>query len=310
MTQACRLALSRDYQFGTKWEQAVVRCFNHVPDIEQIARFLKAAPAAECKTSLIHLASIAMMIGGREQRRVTFPLSALCQILSETRLVSLKEDAPPVFSEKSAKELDFSGKGAFAAYQKLMTSGAKFTLNLSNESLSEQALFHMMFGTYVEDFGILSTITVKSIWNKREDFNAVFTTLKAAAPKLDSPASHPALGLKYYSKMAGATLVKFAARTTSATNAAPMFSGMRIRKFTKRMKEVCANSGEAPTSVTSLKKAEMALSHYNTSLTQKTELKDFEAGTVEWVSMATLAGSIEDALPLGKVKVTGCLYWD
>lgn len=87
MTQACRLALSRDYQFGTKWEQAVVRCFNHVPDIEQIARFLKAAPAAECKTSLIHLASIAMMIGGREQRRVTFPLSELCQILSETRLV-------------------------------------------------------------------------------------------------------------------------------------------------------------------------------------------------------------------------------
>lgn len=41
MTQACHLALSKDDQYGTKWEQSFVRCFNYIPDVEAIARFLK-----------------------------------------------------------------------------------------------------------------------------------------------------------------------------------------------------------------------------------------------------------------------------
>lgn len=315
MTQACHLALSRDDQYGTKWEQAFIRCFNYIPDVEAIARFIKASPASECKACMTHLASIAMLVGGREQRRVTFPLSAIVWLLSKTTT-----EAPPdgkgapitktEFNEDYAKALDFSGKGAFFAYYKLMTENYQFTLNLSNQSLSEQALFHMMFGTYVEDFGILSAITTKKVWNKREDFNAVFETLKASAPKNPQAVSHSPLGMNYYSKMAGATLVKFAAKTTSATNAAPMFSGFRTRKFTNKMKEVCSSGGESVSSVTSLRKAEAALSQYHSFLTQKTEMKDFEAGTVEWVSMDSFSDGMDNATTNVRFQETGELYWE
>lgn len=314
MTQACHLALSRDDQYGVKWEQAVVRCFNYVPDIEAIARFIKTSPPQECKTCLTHLASVAMLIGGREQRRVTFPLSALMLLLYTEVEEAGPSGTEPVrkkaFDSEKAKEIDFSGKGAFSSYCKLTSLGALFTLNLNNQSLSEQALFHMMFGTYVEDFGILAGITTKSSWNKREDFNPAFDHLKAAAPRNPAAASHPMLPLLFYSKMAGATLVKFAAKTTSSTNAAPMFSGMRTRKFTNRMKEACSNGGESTISVTSLRKAEAALSAYHSFLVQKTEMKDFEAGTVEWTSTAVFVDAMEVPRAPARIAETGELYWE
>lgn len=114
-------------------------------------------------------------------------------------------------------------------------ASATNALNINNEDMSRQILFHAMFGTYVEDFGILQFMTGHQHWLKRSDMSSAFATMKASAAGMDSAKKFKPLPLLYYSKLASATLLKDAATTTQATNACPIFAGYRIRKFTNEM---------------------------------------------------------------------------
>lgn len=54
---------------------------------------------------------------------------------------------------------NFSGHGAFAFYKIFMSRKWKMSLNDATDSQAKQICYHSMFGTFKEDFGILSQIT-------------------------------------------------------------------------------------------------------------------------------------------------------
>ncbi|KAL1474515.1 hypothetical protein MTO96_037916 [Rhipicephalus appendiculatus] len=108
-----------------------------------------------------------MIAGGREQRRMTMPLSALMHYMSKPGTA----DNSVVFDETKGKALDFSGKGAFFFSRTMQDSDYQLCANINNSSITQQVIFHAMFGTYVEDLGVLSFMTQHFSWLKRSAMN-------------------------------------------------------------------------------------------------------------------------------------------
>nr|UAJ23565.1 nucleoprotein [Granville quaranjavirus] len=197
LTQVAMLSLSPDDRYARKWVAAVCRTLGYVPDIESVARLLRTGRTGANQGIVSHLANILMIAGGREQRRMTPPLSAFMAYLTRK-----PKDKPAGFDPKKAEELDFSGKGAFSFYKWLMNSDLLYTLNINNAAITRQLLFHAMFGTYVEDFGILTFMTGSTSWMKRSEMNDAFITMKASSPILEGAKHVGVLPIVNYSKMA------------------------------------------------------------------------------------------------------------
>ncbi|CAN8002816.1 unnamed protein product, partial [Ixodes hexagonus] len=101
---------------------------------------------AECSGIITRLVNIAMIVGGREQRRVSLPFAGWMFLLSKKGMAEAGAQPPLEFDTDVAMSYDFSGKGAFCTYHALATGGPKFTLNIANQHYSEQILLHACFG--------------------------------------------------------------------------------------------------------------------------------------------------------------------
>lgn len=305
LCQACMLSLAGDDKFADKWVSAVNRSFAYVPEIEQVTRVMKSNRVAQNQPIVSALANIAMLAGGREQRRMTPPLSAFMHYLTVR-----DEEGHVTFHEESARALDFSGKGAFVFYKEIMTTvGLQFSMNVNDKAIGQQLLFHAMFGTYVEDFGVLSYMTGVTRWMRRSELNLAFQQIKASAPPNRDAKLFPLLPVTRYSKLASATLMKEAATTTQATNACPIFAGNRVRKFTNEMySSLRATDGQART-LNTVQAVTAHLSSYTDYLLQATESRDYNAGTVSWHEIASLTHE-HDGADVSDVAVeTGSIYW-
>lgn len=305
LTQVSMLSLSPDDRYARKWVAAVCRTLAFVPDIESIARLLKTHRAGENQGIVSHLANILMIVGGREQRRVTPPLSAFMHYMTKKATA----ESPAEFDQQRALDIDFSGKGAFAFYKWLMGSGIQYTLNINNASMTRQILFHAMFGTYVEDFGVLSFMTNNTRWLKRSEMNDAFISMKASSPSLEGAKKVTVLPLTVYSKMASATLFKDAATTTQATNACPIFAGYRVRKFTNEMEMALKAEDTQSGNLTTVQAACTHLGAYTAHLLKVTGAKDYQAGTVSWHKIDDVTPET-DGTPVDSFPTeTGQIYW-
>lgn len=303
LTQVCMLSLAADDRYADKWVAAVNRCFAYVPSIEQVSRVLKTNRVGANQPIVSHLANIAMIAGGREQRRMTPPLSAVMHYLTT------KTGETWGFNAAAARQLDFSGKGAFYFYKLMCQSPVTYTLNINNEDMSRQILFHAMFGTYVEDLGILQFMTGFQHWLTRSEMSGAFTTMKASAPGMGSGKKFKPIPILYYSKLASATLLKDAATTTQATNANPIMAGYRIRKFTNEMAEALKAEEGQIASIQTVSAACTHLAAVTNHLIKVTDSRDYEAGTVSWRKMEDLTaardGTAVDLVP----RETATIFW-
>lgn len=303
LTQVSMLSIGSDDKFSDKWVAAVCRTFAYIPEIEAIARVLKVNKPSQNHPIVTHLANIAMIAGGREQRRMTPPLSAIM------RHLLIYEDEKFSFGEEAAKHIDFSGKGAFSFYKTLCESEWEFTLNVANTAMSQQLLFHAMFGTYVEDFGVLYGMTNYNGWAKRADFSTAFPTMKASAPMLTPVFAAKPMPLMLYSKLASATLFKEATTTTQATNASPIFAGYRVRKFTNEMSATIRAEEGRSSNIHTVAAASTYLQGYVTYLLAKTEERDFHMGTVTWHEISGVTPT-QDGPPVQfAAHENGQIYW-
>lgn len=58
----------------------------------------------------------------------------------------------------------------------VMANKVKFTMRSGgSESDTAEVVFHSMFGTYMDDLGVLSAITNWGAWKQRKQLSAVFT---------------------------------------------------------------------------------------------------------------------------------------
>ncbi|CAN8033084.1 unnamed protein product, partial [Ixodes persulcatus] len=177
LTQACMLTMAKDDKYANKWEMAVRRTFSYVPDIEHISRIMKESNATQERGIITRLANLIMLVGGREQRRVSLPVCSWMYLVMK-RTMGEKNVEILEFDEDAAAKYDFSGKGAFAGYKHLSEQGPLYTLNVLNRHFSQQLMFHAVFGTYVEDFGVLCFITDKADWATRREIDSAFAKLR------------------------------------------------------------------------------------------------------------------------------------
>lgn len=93
------------------WRAAVKRAFAYVPHIDQIVEFLANAQNRNCGEIVTQSCNIAMLAGGREQRRISLPPYYLYFEMGET-VTSTVTKEEFVFDEAFAEVADFSGAGA------------------------------------------------------------------------------------------------------------------------------------------------------------------------------------------------------
>lgn len=211
LTLAIKLITNKKYQ--TKVKEAFVESIKHIDGSEDLAEFFSKATIAEAKTVLPIFGNLITIILDRSHRKFMPP------ILSIVKLRRL--------NKKVFDKLDFSGKGAFYVYNEI--SNYSYTVNTEKNLATNirQTLFHGIFGTFLEDFGVLSGITNCHDWYTRSHLAGCF--YKKSEPE------HTVMELikfTHISKMVSANLTKYGAGAIPQMTSRPVFSGARTRTFT------------------------------------------------------------------------------
>lgn len=145
------------------------------------------------------------------------------------------------------------------------------------ESHLSQAVFHAMFGTYLDDISILSTVTNHAIWNKRSEMDKAFkrtgvTTIVEFKPVRPI----------YFSKMAQALLTKSGGNMEPMYVGRPAFSGKRTRHFTAEFKEYLETGKAATAYGSNPSTLAMAIKEDRLEWIKKHTLDDDTIGTTDW----------------------------
>lgn len=96
--------------------------------------------------------------------------------------------------------------------------------------LTAQAVFHAMYGTYLEDLGALGQITNVGTWVQRKDLNAVFMKRNEKPQVIFSPNK-----FSIYSKMAQSLLTNNMGNVDPCHTSRPSFAGRRKRSFSQAL---------------------------------------------------------------------------
>lgn len=167
-----------------------------------------------------NLADVLLVTSHRSARRIYFPIFVLVNIDAE-----------------SVKDLNFTGTKGVTVYQTM--AGTEIEMRCNDQELASQAIFHAVFGTNVEDLGILSAITDKKVWRQRKDFSEFFKRRSEQnARKVKLPT------FLFVSKMLTANPTKFAGTIRPMVTPGMIFSGARKRSFTAAFNEYLVSGNQ------------------------------------------------------------------
>lgn len=205
--------------YRQKWASAVKRAFNHIPIIDDIIEVTKTQKKAQdISTTIGLLAEIILITTSRQATRMFFPLSFLSSVYEDMKK-SKKQD-------KLLKFFNTTGSGGFFLYKMACKKPWKISGTFTEETAG-QVVFHSIFGTYKEDFGILSTITNVANWQTREQIGKGFTK----GEHHDGRCAVKLPILSYYSKMSCANQSGLLTGVYNQVVGVPSFSGRRVQLF-------------------------------------------------------------------------------
>nr|AXL67890.1 nucleocapsid protein [Quaranjavirus quaranfilense] len=303
VTVLVQLSEARDNQYAGKWVDALRRAFSHIPHIDQIAKFMLANKPAVLTKINGYLMAIAGYTGTREQKRIAFPPGTLAYLLHD-----LDKENKLHFNEDRCSKFDFSGAGAFRMYSHFLRVCKRnpLRMNIADPGKARQLLFHTMFGTHVEDFGILQSMTDVSDWLKRKDFEEEFKTLRASYARVEGT-FYP-IEMRYYSKVCSSLNTKMIGGGSAPVTNCQIFSGNRKRIVTEGLKSLGQQGVGAGLSTLDKDSIEKLLREHLESI--KTAFGDsFEAGTVKWRKFDGLTWDKEgDEVEMRPGEV-GEIYW-
>ncbi|AIY25032.1 nucleoprotein [Wellfleet Bay virus] len=308
-TVLTQLAEANNDEFGNKWYDAVVRAFKHVPHIEEVAELMKRSKPKGLEKIIGYLMSIACFTGTREQRRVAFPPGVLARL----SIAIDKTTKRMMVNSEFIRRLNFSGAGAFRAY-KLMCNLVdssnnllSFNINLADVEMGKQVLFHAMFNTHVEDFGILTFMTGYNDWKKRKDFGNRFETMKASKPAL-STSFHP-IKIVHYSKMASGLLTESVTGGAAPINSCMMMAGHRKRVISDSMRGLLNQGATGVLSSIDKDSVEKHLREFSEMLRGMAKEDSYNAGTVKWHRMDDLTADAEGPELDYRPQESLVIYW-
>nr|QPL15348.1 nucleoprotein [Hymenopteran orthomyxo-related virus OKIAV175] len=216
--------IKSDRRYSKKWADAVKRAFAHFPDIDGVIQMLKEKEPSEIRNLITLMADLALIATTRQANRMFPPPAAFAYIFG-TKDFKIGND---VYNVTSLYEVfNFSGQGAFLFYKIFMSLKWRMRLMDGTDTIAKQICYHAMFGTFKEDFGILSQITNVANWLTREEMGSVFKSTNTKGIKMDFI---PVQQL-YYSKLAQANQSGLLTNTQAQICSQPVFSGYTKRKF-------------------------------------------------------------------------------
>lgn len=158
---------SRD-PYRSKWVEAVKRDPVHIPNALNLCNAMQGWRAEEVTPALSAFADVVLIAGSRNAQRAFFPLCFLIYVLATPdQLKTCGLIRASALMKPS--EVDFSGKGMWRAYKACSRIGWKLETAMDDVSAG-QVVYHAIFGTQNEDFGVLQTVTdMKTPWKLRSE---------------------------------------------------------------------------------------------------------------------------------------------
>lgn len=212
------------------WESQVRKTFAHFPIINEVIRAIKRKSTLSCR--LINLmANLALITRLEASDRAFIPAAAVLKFFKQEEAIETEgSDAIPSILET----FDFSDRGLFRFYREFQKHQWELSGDFTEEEAS-QIVYHSMFGTFTEDFGVLSQTTNCSKWKKRSEYGSHFRSQQTSSGVV----KFQPIKQIFYSKLIQ-TKFDFGVRSPGwnlqyQCTSAPVFSGRTIRPVDPRL---------------------------------------------------------------------------
>nr|QMP82317.1 nucleocapsid protein [Hemipteran orthomyxo-related virus OKIAV188] len=249
LTACVKLALANKSKYTEKYENAVKRFYQHLEMGEPIASSLLDASKAQAPMLLSKVADLSLLVPPRNQRRAFFPLHLIAIVVLNDKEIGacvrnqdntwVPGTDPFDGDNKNGLAIDFSGKGAFLLYSQYHAMQPTYMGIPSEKSVLAQVLFHTVWGSYGEDFGILGIITNCNDWKKRSEFG---DAMKKDRSGLVSVRIEP-IKFKYFSKLVSGNVSNLSSGQRGQVTSIPSFSGWREMKYSKELVQSLQQQG-------------------------------------------------------------------
>lgn len=159
LTQATLLVMENKYH--SKLTNALKYSTQMLPMHSEIAQCFKEATSPGMTSGVMkELGDILLLTTSRATQKIFMPL------IFAYHLWRIKAQG---------QQWSFSGSAMMKLYNAAVSSGVRFTMRSGADGpLTAEAVFHSMYGTYLDDLGVLASITNKARWHQRKELNGVF----------------------------------------------------------------------------------------------------------------------------------------
>lgn len=226
MTIAINLAMQTDRTYQRAWKQVFVSTFKLFPYAHEIAELL-AGNKNHNNALMGVLADIALFGTTRASNKAAFPASILLTVayLNENYAKFFSQTYPNTalvdsMIHTAVSNIDFSGSGAYGLWRAACQSHfiARKGLDMTVRTIKE-AVFHAVWNSHKEDFGLLYYMTHHDFQTRREMGNQFQE--RGAGQEI----TFRLIAFHRLTKMANASQSDFIAGSKGQISRAPTFSG-------------------------------------------------------------------------------------
>lgn len=225
----CLISLAKSdptHKYSQRWKSAVQKTMSFLPEIDSIVQVCAGKKASEVKRVFNIIADILLMTTSRESKRMSMPGFMLIQLLNKAETQHYLANNSICTTVTDISYFNFSGNGAFFHYNQQNEKVFKYPIKESKKDLLPQIIFHAIWGTFAEDFGILAFMTGLKTWKRRNEMDDAFE--KIGTQKLQEFKIIP---FQKYSKLTSANQTGLLSVTSSQVTSRSPFSGKTKHSF-------------------------------------------------------------------------------
>lgn len=284
----CLISLAKgdaDSKYTKRWKSAVQKTMSFLPEIDSIVQVCAGKKASEVKRLYNIIADILLMTTSRESKRAAFPAFMLLKLLTESEMKHYVENNTIYQGGADISYFNFSGNGGFYLYNSVKDVEWTYPIKSTKKDYLSQIMFHSIWGTYAEDFGVLQFATGVKNWKKRAELDDAFEKMGT-----QEPATFKIIPFEKYSKLTSANQTGLLSVTSSQVTTRSPFSGKTKHtfgdEFFQYMESTHNNIGAAKKDIETLSNILQA--------TKVSLLEDIKSnpsqdrGTTDWHDAATM----------------------
>lgn len=281
--------------FETKWRDAAQKSMAHIPGIDMILKVIKDCRTAIVTSIVSNLADLVIATTPRNNNRMFIPLNFLA--IAGAIVKEGKDEAGnqvysarlSTFGRSKLRKINFSGRAGMVLYNEMCSTPFRMMSGLGSSETAE-LVFHGYFGTHVEDFGVLESITNQKNWGTRN----YYSDKMRGAYKSDKEVK--LIRLLYYSKMTSACQSRIFTTSSQQIASHPMMSGTRGRQMTDTFMDKLLN--QQPAGITS--RGQVGINAHLSDLKEYAHAQfkngKMTTGTTDWFEMKGATYDLDGAV--------------